>query len=144
MPNVDFYLVKETNLSECYLFVCKLVEKAYQRKHNIYIHTDSAVEAKTLDDMLWTFDDISFIPHSLQQDPIVEDVPVRIGHAIHPAAPYDVLINLTAEIPNFFNHYHRVLEIVPQDPAWKDSARKKYKLYKEKSCELITHDLTKN
>lgn len=142
MPNIDFYLVKEAAISDCYAFVCRLVDKAFQQKHQIYIHANSAEEAKTLDDLLWTFRDTSFIPHGLYQN-TGKDEAVRIGVNVHPEAPYDILINLTSDIPNFFNHFHRVLEIVPQATASKNSARKKYKVYKEKSCELVTHDLTK-
>jgi DNA polymerase-3 subunit chi len=146
MPNVDFYLIKETNITECYGFICRLVDKAYQQKHHVYIYINSAEEAKVLDDLLWTFRDTSFIPHGLQLETTTAE-PVRIGFPNmdshnHPEAPYDILINLTLDIPHFFNHYHRVLEIVPQDNIYKTSSRKKYKLYKEKDCELVTHDLT--
>lgn len=142
MRNIDFYLVKESVISDCYGFVCRLVDKAFQQKHHIYIHANTLEEAKTLDELLWTFRDTSFIPHGLYQN-TSKDEAVRIGVGVHPEPPYDILINLTPDIPNFFNHYRRVLEIVPQDTSWKNSARQKYKTYKEKNCELVTHDLTK-
>lgn len=141
-PNVDFYLVKEADIANCYAFVCRLVDKAYQQKHRVYIHTNSAEEAKTLDDLLWTFRDISFIPHGLLEETTTLE-PVRLGYEKHPEAPYDILVNLTQAVPNFYNHYHRILEIVPQASAYKNSSRSKYKFYKDHSCELVTHDLTK-
>lgn len=144
MTKVDFYLIPETTRESCNTFACRLVEKAYQQKHQVYIHTNSQEEAKAIDDLLWTFRDISFIPHSLHGE-ISEPMPsVRIGFESHPTAPYDILINLTKEIPDFFNHFHRAIEIVAQEDSLKTNGRKKFKIYKDKGCELTTHDLTKN
>lgn len=140
MPTIDFYLINEP-VPET--FACRLVDKIYQQKHLVYIHTASLEAAKKLDDSLWTFRDISFIPHCLHGESSTPMPLIQIGHAAHPEAPYDILINLTHDIPNFFNHYKRVIEIVPQEKDWKESARKKYRVYKDKGCELTTHDLTK-
>lgn len=143
-PSVDFYLLKELGLEQSYNFVCRLTDKAYQQNHNLYIHVSSAQEAKALDDLLWVFRDTSFIPHGISGTIKETPPPVQIGFNHHPTPPYNILVNLTTDIPEFYKHFKRVLEIVPQDNQWKEFCRKKYKLYRDKNCEVTTHDLTKN
>lgn len=144
LPKVDFYILKETSFEAAYSFICRLIDKAYQQHHQIYLNTNSDEEANSLDDMLWTFNDISFVPHARFGIAIDdEEPPVQIGFNQHPQGQQDILINITPTAPFFFNHFKRVIEIVTQNETSKTQAREKYRYYKEKGCELITHDLTK-
>lgn len=144
LPKIDFYILNEVSLESAYAFVCRLIDKAYQQHHRIYLNTNSNEEANLLDDMLWTFRDTSFIPHARIGITVDHEVPpVQIGFDQHPHGQEDILVNITTTVPFFFNHFKRVIEIVPQDQKSKEYAREKYRTYKEKGCELITHDLTK-
>ena len=138
MPSADFYLATETGFDQCLPLVCKLVDKAYQQQHAVFILVPSEILAKTLDDLLWTFRDDAFIPHSLQHQ---SQLNIQIGFDQTAPKLQDIFINLTSVIPDFFPQFQRILEIVPQDQ--KDTARKKFRFYKEKNCEITTHDLTK-
>lgn len=138
MVTIDFYLTNDSTIEACYKLVCQLVDKAYQQKRSVYIHANSEPEAQTLDDLLWTFRDDAFIPHSLISQ---TDTNIQIGHNIEPKKFNDILINLTNEVPKFFQQFQRVLEIVPQSS--KELARKKFRFYRDKSCEISSHDLTK-
>lgn len=143
MPNIDFYLINETSITESYRFICRLIDKAYQQKHQIYVHGNSSAEIKTLDDLLWTFRDDGFIPHDTLQKNIPATVPIQLGYNLAPEHHKDILINLTNEIPEFFAQFKRVLEIVPNADSARKISRQKFKVYREKNCELKTHDLTK-
>lgn len=144
MPAIDFYIVTESSITECYRFICRLADKAYQHKHPVFILANSKEEAKILDDLLWTFRDDGFIPHDILEKNAPATVPVQIGYNITPEYHDNVLINLTTKIPDYFTQFKRVLEIVPSDEASKKVCRQKFKLYKENNCELKTHDLTKS
>lgn len=139
MPSIDFYLLNENQLADCYRIICRLIDKAYDQKHTIYIHTNSAEEARTLDELIWTFRDDSFIPHGLNNK---SDAPIQLGLPTDKPNLTDILINLTPEIPTFIIQFNRVLEIVPQE--LKQNARTKYKNYRDQECPITTHDLTKN
>lgn len=139
MPTVDFYLTNDPSLTESYRFICRLVDKAYLQKKSVYIQANSEQEAQTLDDLLWTFRDDAFIPHSLYSK---SHATIQIGFAECPSQFNDILINLTEKPLDFYQQFQRILEIVPQD--CKEIAREKFRFYRTHQCEITTHDLTKN
>jgi DNA polymerase III subunit chi len=143
MPNIDFYLVNETPISACYRVACRLIDKAYQNQNQVFVLMNSKEEARALDDLLWTFRDDGFIPHDILEKNIPATVPVQLGYNITPEYHNDILLNLTNAVPTYFSQFKRILEIVPGDEASKKVCRQKFKIYKEKNCELKTHDLTK-
>ena len=73
MTKVDFYLLSGVGQDARETMACKLIDKAYQLQHKIYVHTESQQDAKRLDDLLWTFRPGSFIPHSIYHAP--QEVP---------------------------------------------------------------------
>lgn len=144
MPNIDFYIVNEAPITACYRFACRLVDKAYQQKHQLYLHSNSMEEAKILDDLLWTFRDDGFIPHEILEKNIPPTVPVQLGFDVTPQHQQDILLSLTPTVPEFFAQFNRILEIVPNDEASRNTARKKFRFYRENNCQLKIHDLTKD
>ena len=140
MPRVDFYVLKPTFQQTADTFVCRLTNKIYQQQQKIYIHTRSATQTKTLDDLLWTFNDISFVPHATQID---TEAPVLLGYDTTPTTNTDVLINLANDIPSFSETIERNIEIVDQrDDAQRELARQHYRHYQDNGYELHTHELT--
>lgn len=140
---VDFYLLNIPDSSARLPFICKLIEKAYQQKHSIYVHTTDQDEAKQLDDLLWTYHDTSFIPHGLYHASMAANPPVLIGFEKPPENTNEILINLTMDIPEFYRVFQRVIEVIPLDTQWQESARQHYRFYRSENCELFTHDLKK-
>ncbi len=65
MTRVNFYLLEGSGERACELFACRLAEKAYRMTHRTFIHTPSAAAAGKVDDLLWTFRDGAFVPHTL-------------------------------------------------------------------------------
>ena len=96
MTRIDFY---QTSGDE-YAFACRLIDLVYRKGHQIYVHTSTAEQAKTLNEQLWTFKEDSFVPHSLHSEAM--DVPIKIGFDHEPEEHQDVLINLSGQIPHFF------------------------------------------
>lgn len=96
-----------------------------------------------LDDLLWTFRDGSFIPHTLAS--ASNDDPVVVGFDTSadacPGTHNDVLINLALEVPSFFSRFDRVAEIVDQDEESRSSARTRYRYYQDRGYQLSTHEL---
>jgi DNA polymerase-3 subunit chi len=139
MTQVDFYILQGNENLRRYRTACRLVEKAYALGHRVHIHTDSAVVAKQLDDLLWTFRDRSFIPHEIApQNP--DPVMVTIGHSWIPNQ-CDVLINLASEVPEFFSRFQRVAEIIDQDQDRRHSGREHYRYYRDRGYSLTHHEL---
>ena len=107
MTRIDFYQIETNESAEA--FCCRLVSKAWRQGHHVYIHTGSEKQARTLDDLLWTFRRESFIPHGLMGQGDVEQ-PVEIGSK-DPGRHTEVMINLTDEIPDFFSRFERIEDI---------------------------------
>lgn len=135
MTRIDFYQVAGDQLA----FTCRLISKVYRLGHRIHVHATDAAEAERLDDQLWTFQPQSFVPHALQAASL--QAPVSIGHEEEPAEHQEVLINLSGVVPGFFSRFDRVLEVVPEDEASRDSARANYAFYRERGYSLNYHKL---
>ncbi|MFU8798005.1 MAG: DNA polymerase III subunit chi [Gammaproteobacteria bacterium] len=135
---VDFYLIPEPTMEARQLFACRLIDKAYRQGHRIYFYV-LPESAQSVDDHLWTFKDTSFVPHSMDKNN--NTLPVLIGHTAPPAEWTDLLVNITPNIPDFFAQFQRIVEIVPNEPAWRERARQHYRQYRQKGCELESHEL---
>jgi DNA polymerase-3 subunit chi len=133
---VDFYLIAETTPEARRVFACRLIDKAYRQGHRIYVYVNKE-EAQSVDDHLWTFKDTSFVPHSLDNDAL----PVLVGYEAPSPEWNDLLVNLTQETPIFLKQFQRVAEIAPNEPTWREHARKQYRRYRDKGCELESHQL---
>ena len=141
MTQVDFYILQDSQPDAQALLTCRLTEKAFKQGHQVYINTESGQQLKKLDDMLWTFRDGSFLPPGLYAATADSDHPVLLGHAVNPEGPSDVLVNLSNDVPSFFSRFNRVAELVGGDEAQRESARERYRFYKDRAYTLNTHKL---
>ncbi|MFL2840436.1 MAG: DNA polymerase III subunit chi [Pseudohongiellaceae bacterium] len=140
MSKVTFYLLKDGQSSEQYMFACRLCEKILSQKLKTYIHTDTKEQAEYLDDLLWSYQPESFLPHCIIDTNLDEDVSIVIGYADKYQKEFDVLINLSQEFPNFHTSFSRIVEIIPADEEAKALGRIRWKHYKVADYDLETHD----
>ena len=143
MPKVDFYLIPESSKQEQFRFASRLLEKAYHQNHQVYVHVANAADAHQLNDQLWTFRDISFVPHGLVGEKLESTPPIQIGYDNNSGIHQDILLNLSQGIPNDYATFNRVIEVVFNDPQTRQAARGRYKQYQSEGCEIETHDLRK-
>ena len=120
---------------------CRLAEKAWHSGHRVFIHTASNETAAQLDDLLWTFRADSFVPHAVSHSPADEAPPVLVGGDAAPQGSLDVLINLDENVPVAAKRCTRLAEVVGPDPLSRESARKRYRLYRARGCSLHYHTL---
>lgn len=140
MTRVDFYLLAGADAQARAHFACRLADKAYRLGHRVFIHTESAEQTRQLDDLLWTFQQNSFVPHAPCAGDTPE-MPVLLGHDAEPPAAAQVLINLGPEVPLFFSRFERVAELVDDEPRIREQARARYSFYKERGYPLNTHEM---
>lgn len=138
MARIDFYVLPDSVSPQ--QFACARVAEERLEGREIHIHAGSRDEAMALDDMLWTFRDISFLPHDLVQGADLRPGPVTIGwQAQAPAG--DLLINLAPEVPPFAASFAFVVEPVPGEPELKQQARARFRRYRELGLEPRTHEV---
>lgn len=140
MTRVDFYVLDTADETARLRVVCRLADKIFGLGQQVHIHASDADQARHIDRLLWTFQDISFLPHQLAgQD--TPSAPVSIGHDQMPPAGGDVLINLAAETPPFFSRFERVAEVVDEQPAIRSGGRARYRFYRDRGYPLQHHRL---
>ncbi|MES0872482.1 DNA polymerase III subunit chi [Sinimarinibacterium thermocellulolyticum] len=144
MTRVDFYILPETGgaADSPVITACRLCEKAAGAGLRIYVYADSGALAEDFDGALWTFRQGGFTAHERYEGtPLQAPLPsVLIGRVEPPDSHHDVLVNLAAEVPDFFSRFERVLEIVAGDGAQRAASRARYKFYRDRGYELCTYE----
>jgi DNA polymerase III subunit chi len=140
---VDFYILKSAAAKQRWTFACRLTEKAYLRDMRVVIVNDTLADAQALDDLLWTFNERSFIPHKICLDEQSLDPATKVHLTVEPAtvADGDLLVNLTARLPLHFERYARIAEIIDADEERRRLGRERFKSYRDLKVALETHQL---
>ena len=150
MTRIDFYITSITDKTDYLKFACRLTEKAFRNKMNIYLQTVDAISMQTMDDLLWTFRPGSFLPHGTEdqavQAPAQKPLNIIVGHSGQQPSAFvnkdnDLLINLTESITDNFSRFDRVAEVVLGDEASKAKSRERYKFYRDRGYPLHIHNV---
>ena len=140
MTQVDFYILEPPSLENHERMICNIVEKAWKQGHCIYIRCADSQTAHNMDDRLWQFKDVSFVPHSIEANDD-QNPPVTLGTAATPSNKTDIYVNLSDELPESAQNYSRVIETAGYDDPSRVAARLRFRLYKEKGFLLNTHNI---
>ena len=138
MTRIDFYVLDKPTVAGHERMICRVIEKAWQHGHRIYVNCGDAAAAAAFDDALWQFQDTSFVPHARDSDH-AGDVRVLIGITPDGAADPDVLVNLAADVPEAASRYARVVESAGYDDVSRSAARGRYRYYQDRGFPLHTH-----
>jgi DNA polymerase III subunit chi len=140
---VDFYVLKSAAAKQRWAFACRLTEKAYLRDLSIVIVNDTLADAQALDDLLWTFNERSFIPHKVCLDEQALDPATRVHLTVEPLTlpGTDLLVNLAARLPAQWERNTRIAEIIDADEERRRLGRERFKSYRELKVALETHQL---
>jgi DNA polymerase-3 subunit chi len=139
---VDFYVLKSATPKQRWIFACRLAEKAYLSDLKVAILQDDLNDAKAIDDLLWTFNERSFVPHELCLDEKFDAAtPVHIGIDGSKLPAVDLLVNMTDRLPAGLERYARIAEIIDADSERRRLGRERFKSYRDLKLELETHQL---
>ena len=138
---IDFHLINESSPEAVWLYACRLLEKAYLKKNQVFVYCAHQQDAENLDELIWTFKPDSFIPHNLQGEGPEPPPPIQIGYGEEPRGFQDVLLNLSATIPPFWTRFHRIIEIVSADEEAKIISRDHFRAYRKQGCEPKIHPI---
>lgn len=145
MTEVHFY----TGVPDKTLQACTLVKKAVERGRKVVVYASEAQVLSRLDQALWTFDPISFVPHVMATDPLAARTPVVLaanGEADAEGARvphHEVLVNLDAQWPKFFSRFDYLMEIVGTEADDAAAGRARWKFYAERGYKLDHHPRTR-
>ena len=144
MTQVDFYILDNDSEDARLRLACRIVDKATQQDQHVFVNSTSDGEAQKLDELLWTFSQGSFIPHKIVRDAVetAPREPVVIGLHQQPVGErWQLLINLAADVPDFFSRYERVAEVVDGNAVRREQSRERYRFYRDRGYKLNTHQV---
>jgi len=120
--------------------VCDVVENEFEQNNKVVINVSDENEGKTLDNMLWSWKQSSFIPHDFTNTLTESNQdPVRIATDISENISYDTLILVNPAELDVCNNYKRVIDFAEKyNPTKLETDRKRYKLYRDKKYKIET------
>ncbi|HTD73792.1 MAG TPA: DNA polymerase III subunit chi [Steroidobacteraceae bacterium] len=140
---VDFYVLKSAAAKQRLAFACRLTEKAYLKDLKIVIVSDTLADAQALDELLWTFNERSFIPHKVCLDERSVDPATPVHLTLEPiaVASADLLVNLTQRLPTQLERFTRIAEVIDADEERRRMGRERFKSYRDLKLALETHQI---
>jgi DNA polymerase III subunit chi len=139
MTAIAFHFNAPAKLS----YACRLLRKASAAGSTVAVLADEAVLAK-LDEQLWSFSALDFVPHGRVGQLDAQQLsltPVWLCESSEQGVGRQVLVNLTRSVPQGFEQFDRVIEVVTQDESDRQQARSRWKLYTERGIDIVRHDL---
>ena len=130
-------------------YAVRLLRKAVKSGARVVV-SGAEDQLVQLDDMLWGFSPEDFFAHAFHDGSpeLVSASPVLLGL---PAAPtsvstlaHPVLVNLGVPVPNGFERFERLIELVGREPEDRLPARDRWKHYASRGYELKRHDVADN
>ena len=138
-----FYLLEDDSLKAYTRSVCRLIDQTWSEKLSIYLYCETEEEAHQFNDDLWTFQDIRFVPHELisTQTSIIDKLPICVigsKKTVQHPSNCQVLFNLTKTVPDFFQEYQQIIEVVPVNETARTASRARYKQYQRAQYQIKT------
>ena len=152
MARIDFH----SQVNNKPLYSCRLIRKIMASPNpEIPMRNVVVVGAKDflrqLDEQLWSFSAVDFLPHAWGSDDFASETPVVLVESFDAAEldylPHgDVLIHGGRDLPPSVEalaaRFPRIVEIVSTDEVNRQAGRERYKAYREQGHELHNFDQT--
>jgi DNA polymerase-3 subunit chi len=138
MPAIAFHF----NAPDKLAYACRLLRKAASQGAQVVVTAPSEA-LRQLDGLLWTFSALDFVAHAKASDPphVRNASSVVLTEAIADAPHRQVLLNLGEEVPDGFEQFERLIEVVALDDADRLLARSRWKHYSQLGHVITRHDL---
>lgn len=135
MTQVEFH----HNAPDRRLAVCRLIAAKAAGGERVLVYAPDGALAEAIDQALWSFNALSFVPHCREGSMLAAETPVVI--AGHTGVEAKVLVNYSDVIPPDVDRFAILVEVVGQDAADREAARARFRQYRERGFALATHDL---
>ena len=132
------------NVADKLAYACRLLRKAYARGVRVWVTAEEPALAK-LDQLLWTFTALEFVPHCRENaKPLTRSsTPIFLATSVPDDAQVadQVLVNLGALVPQGFERFARCIEVVGSAPDDRAVARQRWKHYESQGLTCKQHDV---
>jgi len=141
MTRIEFHF----NAPDRLTYACRLLRKVHASGVRTGV-VGTQPFLNHLDQALWTFSALDFIPHTLVEMGQATEAQARavcLAESVAALGQVDVLVNLGDDVPEGFGAIPRLIEIVTADDLDRANARVRWKRYTQLGYELVRHDLAK-
>ena len=124
-------------------YACRLLRKAVGSRAQVVVVADADAIAQ-LDADLWAMSPTEFLPHCVdaaEQSVHIRSPLVLVTDASQAPDQRGVLVNLAGTVPNGFERFERLIEVVSTDATDREQARSRWKYYTERGYPITRHDL---
>ncbi|MDP3759364.1 MAG: DNA polymerase III subunit chi [Ramlibacter sp.] len=138
MTEVTFHF----NAPEKTGYACRLLRKAVAAGAKVVVTGDSR-QLSELDVALWTFSAQEFVPHCLgaaATPAVLAASPVVLAESARSAPHQQVLVNLGGAVPEGFERFERLIEVVGVDDEDRQQGRRRWKHYADRGYAITRHD----
>lgn len=133
-----FYILNKTE--DLKISVCKIIKEYYKKKYKIFVSSRSNELVNELNNLLWTFEQISFIPHCTTKNYDKNSPILLSGNDSFPEVvnlkEYDVWLNLDDEMEENYTDFEIIIEIVSKNEEERILSRKRYLNYQKNNFEV--------
>lgn len=135
MTRIDFH----SNVPDKIVYACRLTRKARAADFRVVLLAGNRQDLMTLDQALWTFSELEFLPHVMADDPLAASTPIILTDSDDAEFPHhQILVNLSGDTPAHFARFERMFEIISSNEADKVAGRARYRFYQQRGYPL-TH-----
>jgi len=124
-------------------YACRLLRKAFGTGSRVVV-TGSPELLRELDISLWTFGALEFVPHchgANRDERVQARSPIVLAEAPRSAPHQEVLVNLGEGVPEGFERFERLIEVVTPEDDDRAQARRRWKHYSDRGYAIVRHDL---
>ncbi|MDE3060665.1 MAG: DNA polymerase III subunit chi [Pseudomonadota bacterium] len=128
MTTIQFYHLTATPLERA---LPRLLEKAYAGGFKTLLLASSEEQAERFNQLLWTYNPGSFLPHGSLKDGNSEQQPILISTSMEPLNRANLLAVTDGSVPTQPESFERIIDIFDgNDPTAVEAARKRWTGYK--------------
>jgi DNA polymerase III subunit chi len=124
-------------------YACRLLRKATAAGSRVVVTGDPDL-LRALDTELWTFSPLEFIPHcdaAAADADLVAASPVLLADTPRGTPHQQVLVNIGTAVPEGFERFERLIELVTQEEGDRQHARGRWKHYADRGYAITRHDI---
>jgi len=128
------------NVPDPMKLAARLTADCLKDNRQVLIFAPDPVRYETIDRVLWTHAQLSFVPHCAVDSDIADETPVLLIRDDRQLPTQDVLLNLSDVAPAFFSRFLSVIDIVGCSEAEKAPGRVRYRFYHERGYPMTRFD----
>ena len=131
------------NVPDKLAYACRLLRKAYRSEAEVGVVAPARLLGE-LDRALWSFEPLEFIPHAsarLAGSAISRHTKVWLAAEAADVPHHAVLVNLGEDVPDGFERFDRLIEIVSTDAADRQAARQRWKHYGDRGYAIQKYEV---